>query len=219
MVLLRNAVHSALSLAATMMSLGMLYLVQQGPFIGFVQIIVYTGAIMVLFLFVLMLVGRDASDSLIETLRGQRWAAALFGVGFAVLVGAAIGRALTDVKAVELDGPNAHGGNVHSLAELLFTRYLIAFEVTSVLPIGAGLGAMVAAHLERENARPPPKMVARQRIRSGRPQPLPGPGVLSSHNAVGTPALLPDGSIAPESVLAHGSSHRQPGAIEGGESE
>ena len=88
MVLLRNAVHSALSLVATMGCLGMMYLIQQGPFLGLVQIIVYTGAIMILFLFVLMLVGRDASDSLVETLRGQRWAAALAGLAFALLVAA-----------------------------------------------------------------------------------------------------------------------------------
>ena len=82
-VLLRNAIHSALSLVATMFSLGTFYLIEQGPFLGLVQIIVYTGAIMILFLFVLMLVGRDSSDSIVETLRGQRWAAALFGIGFA----------------------------------------------------------------------------------------------------------------------------------------
>src|SRR5664279_76434 len=96
MVLLRNAIHSALSLVATMMSLGMFYLIEQGPFLGLVQIIVYTGAIMILFLFVLMLVGRDSSDSIVETLRGQRSAAALFGIGFAVLVSVSVGRAFTN---------------------------------------------------------------------------------------------------------------------------
>src|SRR5438445_5717565 len=105
MVLLRNAVHSALSLAATMMSLGMFYLIEQGPFLGFVQIIVYTGAIMILFLFVLMLVGRDASDSLVETLRGQRFAAALFGLGFALLVALSVGRAFKGTRPTDLDGP------------------------------------------------------------------------------------------------------------------
>jgi NADH-quinone oxidoreductase subunit J len=202
MVLLRNAVHSALSLVATMMSLGMFYLIEQGPFLGFVQIIVYTGAIMILFLFVLMLVGRDASDSLIETLRGQRWAAALFGIGFALLVAISVGRAFQDSKPVNLDKPNADGANVHSIAALLFTRYLFAFELTSALLIVAAVGAMVLAHTERETARPTQKSLARERIRSGRPQPLPGPGVLASGNAIGTPALLPDGSISYESVLA-----------------
>ena len=95
MVLARNAVHSALSLVATMMSLGIFYLIEQGPFLGLVQIIVYTGAIMMLFLFVLMLIGRDSSDSLVETLRGQRVAALLAGIAFALLVAVGIGRAFT----------------------------------------------------------------------------------------------------------------------------
>src|SRR5215207_3878175 len=86
MVMARNAVHSALWLVLTMLSLGVFYIVQAGPFIGMVQIIVYTGAIMMLFLFVLMLVGRDASDSVIETLRGQKVVAIVLGVGFAGLV-------------------------------------------------------------------------------------------------------------------------------------
>jgi NADH-quinone oxidoreductase subunit J len=201
-VLLRNAVHSALSLVATMFSLGAFYLIEQGPFLGLVQIIVYTGAIMILFLFVLMLVGRDSSDSLVETLRGQRWAAALFGIGFAVLVSVAIGRAFTGIKPVDLDKPNAHGGNVNSIAELLFTRYLFAFELTSALLIVAAVAAMVLAHIERDEPKPTQKALARERIRSGRPQPLPGPGVLSSGNSIGTPALLPDGTISHESVMS-----------------
>jgi NADH-quinone oxidoreductase subunit J len=201
-VALRNAVHSALSLAATMMCLGAMYIVEQGPFIGLVQVIVYTGAIMILFLFVLMLVGRDSSDSLVETLRGQRWAAAIAGIGFALLVALTIGRAFRGVKATNLDSSNSGGRNVNSLAELLFTKYLFAFELTSALLIVAAVGAMVLAHIERDGPKPTQKSLARARIRTGRPQTLPGPGVLSSGNAIGTPALLPDGSIAHESVLA-----------------
>ena len=75
MVLSRKAVHSALCLASTMICLAVLYIALQAPFLGVVQIVVYTGAVMMLFLFVLMLVGVDASDSLVETLRGQRLAA------------------------------------------------------------------------------------------------------------------------------------------------
>lgn len=202
MVLFRNAIHSALSLVATMMSLGAFYVIEQGPFLGLVQIIVYTGAIMILFLFVLMLIGRDASDSVVETLRGQRWAAALAGLGFALLVALTIGRAFKGQKPVNLDAPNSGGGNVHSIAGLLFTKYLFAFELTSALLIVAAVGAMVLAHIEREGRKPTQKELARERIRSGRPQPLPGPGVLSSGNSVGTPALLPDGSISHESVMA-----------------
>jgi NADH-quinone oxidoreductase subunit J len=202
MVVARNAVHSALSLAATMMSLGAMYVIEQGPFIGLVQVIVYTGAIMILFLFVLMLVGRDSSDSLVETLRGQRWAAAIAGLGFALLVALTIGRAFKGIKPANLNAANDNGRNVNSLAELIFTKYLFAFELTSALLIVAAVAAMVLAHVEREGPRPTQKTIAQARIRSGRPQPLPGPGVLSSGNAVGTPALLPDGSASDESVFA-----------------
>ena len=204
MVVLRNAVHSALSLVATMMCLGAFYLIEQGPFLGLVQIIVYTGAIMILFLFVLMLVGRDASDSLIETLRGQRVAATLFGLAFAALVAVVIGKSLHGSKPVNLDSANGNGSNVNSIAELLFTKYLFAFELTSALLIVAALGAMVLAHIEREGRKPSQKNLARDRIRSGRPQPLPGPGVLSTGNSVGTPALLADGSISQESLIVGG---------------
>jgi NADH-quinone oxidoreductase subunit J len=226
MVLFRNAIHSALSLVATMMCLGAFYVIEQGPFLGLVQIIVYTGAIMILFLFVLMLVGRDASDSLIETLRGQRWAAALAGLGFALLVALSVGRAFKGRKPVNLDTQNANGSNVHSIAELLFTKYLFAFELTSALLIIAAVGAMVLAHIERDGPRRTQKSYARERIRSGRPQPLPGPGVLSTGNAIGTPALLPDGSIARDSLMvgeeefpAHVTAPRRLDPAEYGESE
>ena len=86
MLFSRKAVHSALFLAMTMVNLAILYVSLQAPFLGMVQIIVYTGAIMMLFLFVLMVVGVDSSDSLVETVKGQRPAAILFGLGFAVLL-------------------------------------------------------------------------------------------------------------------------------------
>jgi NADH-quinone oxidoreductase subunit J len=214
MVLLRNAVHSALSLVATMMSLGMFYLIEQGPFLGLVQIIVYTGAIMILFLFVLMLVGRDSSDSIVETLRGQRWIAALFGIGFALLIAISIARAFKGSSPANLNKANANGSNVNSIAALLFTRYLFAFELTSALLIVAAVGAMVLTHAERDEPKATQKALARERIRSGRPQPLPGPGVLSSGNSIGTPALLPDGSISQESVLASSQGGRERPALD-----
>jgi NADH-quinone oxidoreductase subunit J len=86
MVLSRNAVHAALFLAAVMLSLAGLYAAQDAPFLAAAQVIVYTGAILMLFLFVLMLVGVDSSDSLIETLRGHRVLALLVGLGFAALL-------------------------------------------------------------------------------------------------------------------------------------
>src|ERR1043165_3111604 len=122
MVIARNAVHSALWLVLTMLCLGFIYVINDAPFLGAVQIIVYTGAIMMLFLFVLMLVGRDASDSLIETLRGQRIAAILLGVAFGVLIATGLARSLGDTAVVGLAEANsASGGNVQGIAALLFT--------------------------------------------------------------------------------------------------
>jgi NADH-quinone oxidoreductase subunit J len=200
-VLARNAIHSALFLVLTMGCLGAFYFVQEAPFLGAVQIIVYTGAIMILFLFVLMLVGRDSSDSIVETLRGQRVAAAVLGIAFAGLAGGAIYRALDDTPLAGLAALNADGGNVTRIAELLFTRYLFAFELTSALLITAAVGAMVLAHVEREpGERRTQRQLSRERFRSGTPQPLPGPGVFATSDSIATPALLPDGSVSPESV-------------------
>src|ERR671923_775505 len=98
MVLVRKAVHSALLLATVMVCLAVQYAAQDAPFLFAVQIIVYTGAILMLFLFVLMLVGVDASDSIVETLRGQRILAAVFGVLFGAT--AAVGVAQTSAGAV-----------------------------------------------------------------------------------------------------------------------
>jgi NADH-quinone oxidoreductase subunit J len=203
MVWARNAVHSALLLIVTMMCLGVFYIIQAGPFIGFAQIIVYTGAIMMLFLFVLMLVGRDASDSLIETLRGQRMAAIVLGLGFAGLVGTGLFRALGKVSAAGLtDANDKRGGNIQGLAELLFTKYVFAFEVTSALLITAAVGAMLLAHLERrkEDRRSQPEMM-RERFAPGNyPAPKPGPGVFATSDSVATPAMLPDGLPADRSI-------------------
>jgi NADH-quinone oxidoreductase subunit J len=199
----RNAVHSALWLVLTMLCLGVFYVLQAGPFIGMVQIIVYTGAIMMLFLFVLMLVGRDASDSVIETLRGQRVAAILLGFGFATLVGFGVYRALENAVPAGLDAANAeHGGNVQGIASLLFTKYVLAFEVTSALLIAAAVGAMLLAHIEKrrgERASQPELMRARFAPGSY-PAPKAGPGVFATSDSVATPARLPDGTTADRSI-------------------
>jgi len=201
MVLSRNAVHSALWLVNTMLALGVFYVVQEAPFLGAVQIIVYTGAIMILFLFVLMLVGRDSSDSVVETLRGQRVAAIVLGLGFAGLVGAGIARATQGLAVTGLGAvQDADTSNIEAIAAVLFTRYLLAFEVTSALLITAAVGAMVLAHVEREAGdRRTQKELSRARFLTDRPQTLPGPGVFARGNSVAAPALLPDGRLAEDS--------------------
>ncbi|MFS8477854.1 MAG: NADH-quinone oxidoreductase subunit J [Micromonosporaceae bacterium] len=199
MVWARNAVHSALWLAVTMLSLGVLYVLQAGPFIGMAQIIVYTGAILMLFLFVLMLVGRDASDSLIETLRGQRAAAIVLGLGFAGLICTGLARSIGSMQAVGLADANA-GGNVPGIANLLFTRYVFAFEVTSALLITAALGAMLLAHVPRGKRVSQPEMMRARFAPGSYPAPKAGPGVFATSDSVATPAMLPDGTPASRSI-------------------
>nr|WP_300578146.1 NADH-quinone oxidoreductase subunit J [uncultured Nocardioides sp.] len=199
----RKAVHGALLLAVVMISLAVLYLTLEAPFLFAVQIIVYTGAILMLFLFVVMLVGVDASDSVVETIRGQRWLAWGAGVVMGALLLVAVAQiSLGTVRGLE--EANA-GGNIEGLADLLFSRYVLAFEVTAALLITAAMGAMVLAHRERLTPKPTQASTAARRVRdyaeSGKPLgPLPSPGVYARHNAVDTPALLPDGTPAEESV-------------------
>jgi len=195
----RKAVYSAMCLATTMISLAIIYVAQEALFLGVVQIVVYTGAVMMLFLFVLMLIGVDSAQSLVETIRGQRIAGILAGLGFGVLLIAAIGTVSTS-GFTGLTEANK-GGNVEGLAQLIFTRNLWAFELTSALLITAALGAMVLAHRERLGRRKTQRELAVERFRNGaRATPLPSPGVYARHNAVDTPALLPDGSEEPSSV-------------------
>ena len=199
----RKAVHAALLLAVVMISLAILYAVQDAPFLFAVQIIVYTGAILMLFLFVLMLVGVDASDSVVETIRGQRLFAILGGLVLGVTLVLGVGQ-ISLGTVVGLDEVNKDG-NIQALANILFSHYVFAFEVTSALLITAAMGAMVLAHRERLTPKPTQADLAAQRVRQYAETgqhlgPLPPPGVFARHNAVGTPALLPDGSVAEASL-------------------
>lgn len=200
MVLARNAIHSALFLVCTMLSLGVFYVINAGPFIGMVQIIVYTGAVMILFLFVLMLIGRDSSDSIVEILRGQRLFAALLGIGLAGLVVSGLTRAFADVQAKGITGAEVDG-NVPKLAEVLFTKYVFAFEVTSALLITAAIGAVMLTFIQKAPNQVSQQERSRARFAKGNyPAPKPGPGVFATSDSVATPALLPDGTPASKSI-------------------
>jgi NADH-quinone oxidoreductase subunit J len=193
LLLARKAVHAALCMAVVMVCLGIVYLAEQAPFLGVVQIFVYAGAVMMLFLFLLMLVGVDSSDSLVETIKGQRWLALLFGGGLAVLLISVLGH-VTYGSAKGLSDVDA-SGNMTSLAQLIFGKYVWAFEVTSALLITSVLGAMVLAHRERLLPKPTQRELSIKRVREGAVKaPLPAPGVFARHNAVDIPALLPDGT-------------------------
>ncbi|WP_299049737.1 NADH-quinone oxidoreductase subunit J [uncultured Nocardioides sp.] len=199
----RKAVHAALLLAVVMISLACLYAVLEAPFLFAVQIIVYTGAIMMLFLFVLMLVGVDSSDSVVETIRGHRVTATVLGVLFAGVLAVGLGQ-VSLAPAVGLTEANADG-NIEGIAAILFSDYVLIFEATAALLVTAALGAMVLAHRERIEPKATQADLASRRMaayadRGEHIAPLPAPGVYARHNAVDTPALLPDGSPAPTSV-------------------
>jgi NADH-quinone oxidoreductase subunit J len=187
-----------------MVTLAIFYIAQDAVFLGIVQIVVYTGAVMMLFLFILMLVGVDSSDSLTETIPGLRPIAITAAIGFGGLLTSLIGRATVGRQPVGLEIANVDG-NVQGIAGLLFSTYVWPFEIVSALLITAALGAMVLAHHQRTVARPTQRESAIARFRSGSlasAAGLPGPGVYARHNAVDVPALLPDGTPAPTSISA-----------------
>jgi len=146
----RNPVHAALSLVLTLFGVAVLFVAQQAHFLAVVQVIVYAGAIVVLFLFVIMLLGVDQAENLeVEPLAGQRTAA--IGVGLAglaaIVLPIAFGKWQWLSGQPSVVGP-AHTGtdpNVNRLARALFTRYLLPFEATSVLLVIAVIGAVVLA--------------------------------------------------------------------------
>jgi NADH-quinone oxidoreductase subunit J len=198
MILVRQAVHCAIMLAVVMLCLATMYAMLGAPFLAFVQIIVYTGAVLMLFLFVLMLIGISSSDSIVETIKGQRLAAGLAAIGLFVILILGIGHAAIGPAARTTAANNVD--NLTGLARLIFTTYVFPFEVTGALLITAAVGAMVLAHRERTTPKPTQRDLAARRLASGHLAPDPSPGVYALHDAADRPALLPDGSTSELSV-------------------
>jgi NADH-quinone oxidoreductase subunit J len=198
MILVPRAVHCALMLAVVMLCLATMYAMQGAPFLAFVQIIVYTGAVLMLFLFVLMLIGISSADSIVETIKGQRQAAGLAAIGLLILLILGIGHAAIGPATLS----SAAGGpaNLSGIATLIFTTYVFPFEVTGALLITAAVGAMVLAHRERVTPRPTQRQLAARRLASGHLAPDPSPGVYALHDSADRPALLPDGTTSEVSV-------------------
>ena len=205
LILFRKAVYSALSMALTMVCLAVLYASLDAPFLFAIQIIVYTGAVLMMFLFVLMLVGVDTPDSIVETIKGQRLLSALGALGLLGLMVFSIGGAVTAPATTMTPATASAGGNVEGIAQLLFGRYVWVFELTSALLITAAVGAMIFAHAQRTKPKLGQKEQAQQRMKAyaasgSHPGSLPNSGVFATSNSIATPALLPDGSISEDSV-------------------
>jgi NADH-quinone oxidoreductase subunit J len=195
----RRAVYVAASVMLTMVGLAFLYVANSAPFLGVVQVVVYTGAIMMLFVFVLMLVGVDVADSFIEEIRGQRFAAVICGIGLAAVLGGALWAAtLPDSLGIPEPG---EGGNPRAVAEVLFSDYPFTLEIVGTLLIIAAVGAVVMTHRVRLRPHVGQKERSIARFKSGGiVTPFPAPGVYAGHNAVDVAAVDADGEVIETSV-------------------
>jgi len=199
LLIARKAVHAAMAMALVMVGLGIFYIAQYAEFVGIIQIFVYSGAVMMLFLFVIMTVGTESSISPIETISGQRvwgWILSLLLGGLAVY---GLGK-VAFPEPVGLGAAQAEG-SVTALAREIFSRQVFSFEVLGSLLVIAVMGAMVLAHRERLVPRATQRELAADRVRrntfvAGKP----APGIYARHNASDVPALLPDGTPAEVSV-------------------
>ncbi|MDO5727044.1 MAG: NADH-quinone oxidoreductase subunit J [Bowdeniella nasicola] len=203
LIFARKAVYAAVAIVGVMIGLAFIYTAQQAPFLGIVQVVVYTGAIMMLFLFVLMLIGVDASDSLVETIKNQRWVSIVAGLGMVLVLLAVVGYT-TYGEPVGLDQANRDTNPV-GVAEVIFGQHVFAMELTGALLITAALGALTLTHRDRLHKAITQREVADAKMQAwaegdGRIAQLPAPGVYARHNAADVPALAADGSAITASV-------------------
>lgn len=154
-----NAVHAALALVANLFAIAVFYVLLDAHFLAAAQILVYAGAIMVLFLFCIMLLGVDRQEDLTEKVKFQRPVGIFTVLGLGALTVLIVRAAFQETPFESLAQANT-GGNVESVGRLLFNRYLWPFEVTSILLLIAAIAAMVlgrrrpARDLTEEDAEP-----------------------------------------------------------------
>jgi len=190
----RKAAYAAIGMIAVMLGLAVLYFALGAPFLGAVQVVVYTGAIMMLFLFVLMMIGVGASDEYQRQRRGNIIGAVLLALGLVVILGGVIAHTTWSASAVGLDGDPYSDQTITSLATRMFADHWLSMELAGTLLITAAIGAMLLTHTDRlgpaitQRSTAEAKMLAFQE--SGRHVgQLPAPGVYAQSNAVDVPAL------------------------------
>lgn len=203
LLFLRKSVYAAMCVVLIMLCLAGLYIAQGAMFLGVAQVVVYTGAIMMLFLFVLMLVGVDASDSLVETIKGQRAVAVIGGLGLVIALGAAVGNAVMP-DPVGVEAANADTNPV-GVARLIFSDHVFTMEITGVLLIVAALGAVTLTHAERLRKKVSQAETAEAKLRAyadgkAHLRMLPAPGVYARTNSASVPALSGTGEPVQDSV-------------------
>ncbi len=202
LIFAKKAVYAAVALVFVMIGLAALYIAQDAVFLGIVQIVVYTGAIMMLFLFVLMLIGVNAAESVFETIKGQRWIALLFGIGLVVgFAGILLG--INMPASVGLAEANA-GSNPVAVAIMVFSSYPFAMQLTGALLVVAALSAMTLTHTDRIGEPKRQRQLADARMEGWaegtRITQLPAPGVFARSNRATVPAIGPSGQPIEGSV-------------------
>lgn len=190
----RKAVHVAVAVVFVMIGLAASYVMLAAPFLGMVQIVVYTGAVMMLFVFVLMLIGVSGKEDLRETIKGQKWAGLLIAAGIGLVLFGVISRvSLTIAEPTEGD-PTAIAGE-------LFGPFVVVVETLGFVLIVAAVGALVLTHLPRLVPKHTQREIAEDRVRVGaNPVNKPMPGVYARHNALDVPALDPQGEPIEDSI-------------------
>ncbi len=158
MLLSRNAVHSALFLVGNFATVAVFFLLLHAPFIAMVQVTVYAGAIMVLFLFVIMLLGAEQLRHLKSKLPWQNPAAVLLGILFLLAVALFFAQGVGG-PVMALGGAEAERafGSPQAIGQLLFSGYLLPFELTSFLLLVAMIGAVVLTREDRKGQNPKPQ--------------------------------------------------------------
>lgn len=200
----KRTLHIAVAVAGVMVGLAVLYIANEAPFLGIVQIVVYTGAVMMLFLFVIMLAGVDATESFTENIKSQRFLTVVAGVGSIAFFIALFTRANLP-EPVGLSGANVDTNPV-GVARIIFSDYVFSFGMVAALLITAALGALILTHRveldkklgQRENVEV--KMAALGAGDQSGIAPRPNPGVYAQHNAADIPSLDPAGNPITESV-------------------
>ena len=212
MVMMRNAVHAALMLVLNFFTIAVLYAVNEAQFLATVQIIVYAGAIMVLFLFVIMLLGVDSEGATgKDHVRGLKASGVVLGVVLFAALAIGVGGPYLATSAACPSPPAEPGateqascaglavanepGNVAALGSLLFTKYVWPFEVISILLVIAAVGAMVLGRREED-----PGDLIDQGARDALPPPAPADDTAAAAEKA-QPAIIGQGNPAPSGPL------------------
>ncbi len=191
----RKPVHIAMAIVLVMVGLAVAYVSLDAPFLGVVQVVVYTGAVMMMFLFVLMLVGVDQRETLKDSIKGQRWVGLFLATGIALLLLAVATRTTINFQDKDVAADPA------AIAVSLFSKYVIVMETLAFVLITAAVGAIVLTFVPRLKERVTQKELHAARIAAGAdPVNKPMPGVFARHNALDVPALDPEGNPIEDSV-------------------